>query len=1481
MRSTKALLIFVGMMSVLFLSPATGPAIAQQEPEQGPPAPTEEQPPAEQAPQTGPAQPPDRIDRLIASLDPKQVNLTGADLTVEVVGDQLIMKGNEQDLNLIEALITLLESTSEKKELRVVTVTQKDANEVARSVEPAMRDALGEPNQRAEDEVTVTALSSNILLVSALPRHIDFVVDVIQKVDAIQDELGKLEQLVFAIQNRKAADVAKQLTEIVGKMREKQGATGVKGELQIVPNNANNSLMILAPETEREKLQKLIDQIDVAAVAGWGEVKLTLYPLLHSKATELAEVINNLFESQEQREAAEEVIYRMSISKSLPTGELIELPPIDLEKPMRIIPDEGTNSLIVATVEENVGPMGELVRLMDAVPMASDVDVRLFPLRFADAETIGTMLNEMFEQGKTLPEDPDGSGAQGVPAEETGKALVHNVGISSDVRTNTLVVSGRPEQIALAERVVRQLDTPATALKFPLRLINLEYADATRIAGIIQDLQDQRMETLQATNTERAALERERVYLSVDIRSNSLILSASEENFTEITAMVAQLDTRPAKLFEQIRIVRCDRLTATDLKEKIDELWQRKAQLRAAEEQSEDTPVLVADERSNSLVVASSIEDFEEIERLVAMLEAQPLIEDMRLFKLEYADATVMSQMLDELFEGMEGDSEAFKAPTILPDPRSNALIVAAARDAMERVIDIVGKLDIQAGPTTAVFRVYPLEYGSAAKLAPRMQELFDSRAEGREGNRTPIVIFAEESSNSLISSASRDDHVVINDLLALLDKPSSIAKQVEIFPLRMAKAATAAEKLETLFQSQAEGGTGRADAIAAIADERTNSIIVWASPSEMQNIADVIARLDTSAPAVEMMIKVIELKQALAEDFATLLQETLIGDEGEGDDQRAVIVSWAQRDGHGEEKIRRLLRQDLKITADPRTNSLMVMAPAESMAMLEAMIHEFDRIRPIRSELRLFPLINSDAESMIDKLTELFGTGEAGAGEGGTRSQLQFGGDFVEEFAAVGQELRFAADTRTNTIIAAGAEVDLRMVEELIAYLDAQEAEDRTTEVVQTKFRDAQDIATAVQGFMQQEQDVLGELDDQEARIRRMERQVSIESIGAEESGSSSLIVGTSRRGYQRTMEMISNLDRPEPQVMISVLIAEVTLSDNVELGVEIAGQDLNFSDSAVLGPNGVVEGSDFDVIAGTDIGAGGLGLGGFNFTVTGEDFTFLFHALQQNSRVEVLSRPILMVRNGEEGNITIADQVPIVESSRLNDTGQTQSTIGREDVGIVLTATPHISPDGYVTIELVQEISNISGENVQLTEGVSSPIFSTRAVDTNVTVRDGETVVIGGLIQTRHSEGENKVPLLGDLPLLGPLFRSTSVSDSKTELLLVLTVDVLRNDEDVYQMSVDQRDMYELRAKMLESPMFERLRILPENSALGPRESAPEKPVGPSRKITPLQDDRKLYGPTPKQYGPVVPPPSTTTTTAADRRKYGPRLVQQSVAD
>jgi type II secretion system protein D len=1407
-----------------------------------------------------------RIDQLLKNVDPELLKrLMGADVTVEMVGDQLILQGPEEAVAVLELLIRGLDAERQPKVIEIVTITERDANEVARTVQEAIREATKAANKLPEDEVTLTALSANVILVAAIPTEIDWVIEVIHQVDAVPDPLGKIDLMTFEIKYRRASDVAEELDEIIKSIRDAIGVGKEGGKLQIRAVDANNTIFVTARESERETIENLIKQIDVEPVSGFGEVKLTLFPLLHSNADELKSVIEDLLKSDGgsgSSSSVEEVIQRLRISKLDPSGELVELPPIDLQKAIRILSDKGTNSLIIATADENVEPLRELIRLLDGVPLAEDVHVKLFPLRFAAVETLSDTLTQMFSDAKELPLDPDGAGQDGVPAGATGRALVYNVGFASDTRTNTLIASGRPEQLTLIERLVIDLDQPSRSLKFPLKFVRLQHTDATQLGKIITTLFDQRFEAAQSTGATGAALERERVFLSTDIRSNSLIVSASEENFIEISVVAKQLDTKPAKLFDLIRIIPCSRLSAKNAKEKIDELWKRKATLRSEAEMLEDLPIVVTDERSNSLIVASNMEDFDEIARLIEVLEAQPLIDDMQLFELRYADSKVMADMLAELFDGIAGQSETFEAPTIIPDPRSNALVVAAPRDTMERVKDVLRRLDVEAGPMSAVFKVYALSNVSAVQISQRMQELFDSRDEGDDTTRTPVVILPEESSNNLIVSASRDDHIVLVGLLELLDKPSTLARYFKIFPLRLAKVTSVAEQLDALFQSTGEGSSGRADAIAVEADDRTNSIIVWASPTQMVNIGEVISQLDTSSPAVEMMVKVIQLKQALAEDFATLLEETISGDGG--DNEQAVIVSFIETLPDGRKIPRKLLRQDIKIQPDPRTNSLMVMAPADSMAMLEAMIMDFDRIRPITSEIRLFPLVNSDADTMVQQLTDLFQADSVTGEDGATAAQLTFGGTSDEDLATIGQELRFASDPRTNTIIAAGAEIYLNMVEDLIRYLDSQEAESRVTEVYQAKFRDGNQLQAAVEDFISQELDVLGEVTDEESRQLRMDRQVSIAAIGDEESGSSSLIIGTSRRSYQETMDMVRSLDRPEPQVMISVLIAEVALNKNIDLGVEIAGQDLNFSKNAIVGPNGIISGSNFDAIVGTALNASGPL--GFSFTVTGEDFSFLFRALQQENRLDVLSRPILMVRNGEEGNITVADQIPIISSSQVTTNGNIVAQPGREDAGVILTATPQISPDGYVTIALAQEISNI-GENIDLGNGVSQPIISTREVTTNVTVRDGETVVIGGLIQARDASSTTKVPFLGDLPYIGALFRSTSSSTNKTELLIVMTVDILRTDEDIYRMSVDQRDKYALPDHILHDPLMEGLRIVPDQDGMGPRPDHGPHDLGPSKR-----ERRPTYGPK------VVPANATHTKKTG---VYGPRIAQRSSSE
>lgn len=1400
-------------------------------------------------------------DQLIQLLNEQGMSFTGTDLRVEVVDGRIVLTGREEDVAKAEALIRLIDSAVRTKEYQIVKLEYKAADQVARAVETALSDLLRNPNVRPEQELKLTPISANTLIVAGLGEHVDLAVTIIKEVDQAPPPLPG-DWMTVPVKHRRASEVAAELKEMLQQYRDQTGGRGE--ELSILPNDSNNTISIFAPpdEKERARIQSLIDVIDVEPVEDWGKVRMVIFPLIHSKADDLAQVIEDLLATPQQggREGEQANIFQLSISQASLQGELRDLEPIDLSRTIRIIPDEGTNSLIVATVEKNIRGFDELVRLLDGVPLAEDLDIAILPLKFADAESLEELLADMFDEGKDLPPDPGQPNEDGVPATEVGKAVVYNISIKADARTNALVVTGRPEQLALVRKVVGELDVPA-GVRFPLTLIKLEHSDATRIGKVLTTFLEERFSAMEDV-LEGQALERERVFLTVDVGSNSLILSGSEPNITEIRDMIRQLDVAPQGFSGQIGVIPCKRLSAVDLVEKIETLFERRSD-QMGEWEQEDSPVIVVDHRSNSLVVAGSPEDIAEIRALVELLEAQPAIDDIRIFKLEFADALSMAAMLEDLFDGLSDQSDSNITPTIIPDERSNALVVAASREAMGRIETLLQRLDVQAGPPTAVFEIYPLTEASAVKLAPKIQDMFDQRSEGGDGDRTPIVVVADEGSNSLIASASRDDHQIIVDLLKLLDRPSNIARQVEIFPLAMASAETVAEQLDTIFsESESEF---RPDAIAVEADIRANALIVWASPTEMRNVAELIKKLDQTAPVKEMMFRVIRLEQALAEDFATALEEVLLGDD---DEESAVILAFRRRFDDGSEETRKFLRQNIRFTADPRTNSLLVMAPAESMDMLEAMVKDYDRLRPINSEIRVFELINSNAETMVEQLETLFETdgGGGGGGEDEVSTQLTLPG--LENLglpASVGQQLRFAADQRTNTIIAAGAEINLRMVEELVRYLDSKDVDERLVNVYAARYRNPSELVDALQEFVDQEQEPYNDIEDERSMMRRAEQSVSLVSVGdIEEEGGASLVLGASPRYYSKYMDLIQQLDRPEPQVMISVLVAEVTLDDRLELGIEFAGQDLHFTERAFLGPNGTIQGpEEFDFVGGTDLGAAGAGLGGFTFTVTGEDFNFLLRTIQTESKLQVLSRPTLMVENNKPGRINIGDRVPIVSSSDFgtgND--RTRSTIEYEDVGIILEVTPHITPDGFVRMDVAPEISQLSGATVQLTEGLSAPVISERRIESSITIKDGETVVLGGLITTSVDEGETKMPILGDLPWIGVLFRSTREFRRRTELLVVLSVDVLRTPEDVYAISSEERDRHIKDPEVRQNPLMQGLRILPEESLMGPRDGT--EPLRPSPNGPP-NGQRDLYGPRPDRYGPLLSPPTV---------RYGPKL-------
>jgi type II secretion system protein D len=783
----------------------------------------------------------------------------------------------------------------------------------------------------------------------------------------------------------------------------------------------------------------------------------------------------------------------------------------------------------------------------------------------------------------------------------------------------------------------------------------------------------------------------------------------------------------------------------------------------------------------------------------------------------------------------------------------------------LTKATELIAKLDVPSGPSPANFRTYPLEHASSIKLSPMIQELFDTRSESTEQQSTPFLVQADEASNVLIVSGSAEDHAALKDLLEMLDVQSTLAAQFKIFPLAMAKAIALEETLTELFAQQqrrrsAAGGgatpsSTNASVVATsiVADERTNSLLVWASPSEMENISQVIEKLDKSQPTMTLMVETIRLNQALADDLAGLLTSAGIaaGEQTGGtrtsqEEARSRILQYMDLDDRGETIIRKLVQQDVTIIPEARTNSVMVIAPPDSMEMLKSFIRNLDAIKPIVNEIKVFTLLNADAEEMVETLNQLFE-----AEERSTRSSST-GGEPERELALQGategaggrQELSFTVDARTNSVIAAGTPEYLEIVQTLILELDSQDIQERVNRVHKLKYVTSPELEPVLTSFLEAESDLLQDIEQETALQRRLTREVRVVS----DEASNSLLLNFDPRQESAIMAMIDQLDQAPPQVMIQVLLAEVNLQDTLDMGLEFAVQDLLFSETAVVGPNGTLQSNDFDFIAGTDIGAAGApnSFGGFSFSITGEDFNFLLRALQTDRRLEVLSRPSIMARDNEEASIIIGRQVPFVRNVNVTDSGQTTSSVEYEDVGISLTVTPHINPDGWVNIEVSPEISDITDSSVQISENLTSPIFTKTEASTNVTVKDGETVVIGGLITSRAEERETKVPILGDIPGLGLLFRAMAQNNEKRELLIILTPRVVRDEFSAYDLSVEERDKADLMPDSIkQNILMEKLRVEPGEDGLDMEFENDEIEEPMEKGAHAPEKNRSIYGP------------------------------------
>ncbi|MEZ5558366.1 MAG: type II secretion system secretin GspD [Pseudomonadales bacterium] len=379
---------------------------------------------------------------------------------------------------------------------------------------------------------------------------------------------------------------------------------------------------------------------------------------------------------------------------------------------------------------------------------------------------------------------------------------------------------------------------------------------------------------------------------------------------------------------------------------------------------------------------------------------------------------------------------------------------------------------------------------------------------------------------------------------------------------------------------------------------------------------------------------------------------------------------------------------------------------------------------------------------------------------------------------AAGPQRIQIIANERNNSLVLRGKPRPIAEVLKLIDKLDQPATAMGATQVIYLKHADAVQVAEIIQG-------VVGEKRGGE------EEGTQPTTIKADES-LNAIVVRADPSVMGEITDILDKLDVRRTQVLIEAAIVEVTLTDEKNIGVEMAAADASGGTVPLVSTtlDGVIssligsligDNGEIDVLSGlASISSPTLAAAKIN--ANGVSFGAVVRALATNSQANLLSTPSILTLDNQEAKIVVGNEVPFRTGSFTttgNDSTNPFTTVQREDVGLQLTVTPHVHDSTSVRLDVAQEITNILPTPIG-SEGFSDVVTSKRSIETTILAEDRQTIVLGGLIQDDLNDGVKKVPLLGDIPGLGRLFRSTTKKRTKTNLLVFLRPTVIRTQED-----------------------------------------------------------------------------------------------------
>ena len=638
-------------------------------------------------------------------------------------------------------------------------------------------------------------------------------------------------------------------------------------------------------------------------------------------------------------------------------------------------------------------------------------------------------------------------------------------------------------------------------------------------------------------------------------------------------------------------------------------------------------------------------------------------------------------------------------------------------------------------------------------------------------------------------------------------------------------------------------GGIGglSGDNVHASSDDYSNSLVINAPQRDQDEIADIISEIDKPATQPQAA-QVFHLQYAFATDLLPVIQNILTNTAslGRGSTSPSTQASRNNQGGGGPGGFFARLaggssgsnnNVNGSVSADTRTNSLVVTTTDQLMAQCAEVISTLDKPTTYESSTYLYVMKSARADVVANLLNEALGNRETNGPTGGALTTT----------GASQPTVTASSSSSTGTT---GSSSPLS---------GSSTGTGRTASSSNTSSVTSSNNSLETQGL------------DENNKIVNI-RNLSGNVLLVPNVDTNSIIVVCPPEDWPIVQSVLQEMDTIPQQVMIDVLVVEASLDKTDEFGIEyslpanhgifsqIFGNQSNFESQTGLAPY-------------TPTAVGALPAPGASeglvYTLTSGQYSAFLQAASTDTKLNVLSTPRIFTTNNATAQINVSESVPYETGSTVSN-GITQNSYDFLDVGLVLTVTPRVTSSGYVTMDVSQTDNSIAA----FLDNGTEPEVNQREAQTTVSVMDGRTVCLGGIIQNSLNATINKVPLLGDIPLPGSLFRSTNKTNNKDELLVFLTPHVISNSDDAQRVKDETEAELGSTARAMipkapaapqggsqTSPLAPTTTVTVNGAQQGAVMTTPQSALGPIPSVPPANE-----APTP-----IAPPPAADSSAIA----------------